>query len=240
MAYFCCFQCNDHGVRPPATPHGTTRIDFIGRARVREQPIRRDLSQFTDCIFRLWEYDHVVSRIGNPHFGHDYSHRFRQASRAAQLRLLPGRTSAGLGYAACATELLLAPFIPSNTARGGGILAPVIRGINESLSEGTGATTSSTNRYLIATAAHANLITSAMFLTAMAANPIVAQLAEEIYNIPFTWTRWFVGAVVPGLMGLLLLPPFIGLMFRDREMNVQSAHRSAKDGLRELGPHAPQ
>ena len=147
-----------------------------------------------------------------------------------------GRTSAGLGYAACATELVLAPFIPSNTARGGGILAPVIRGINESLSGGKGTATNNTNRYLITTAAHANLITSAMFLTAMAANPIVAQLSEEVYDLPFTWTRWFVGAVVPGLVGLLLLPPFIGMMFRDRESNIQNAHHRAKDSLRELGP----
>ena len=146
-----------------------------------------------------------------------------------------GRSSTGLGYAACVTELLLAPFIPSNTARGGGILAPVIRGINETLAKQTNATSSSTSRYLIATAAHANLITSAMFLTAMAANPIVAQLSEEIYNLPFTWTRWFVGGIVPGLCGLLLLPLFLGLLFPNREQDIHAAHHRAKDSLAQLG-----
>ena len=52
-----------------------------------------------------------------------------------------GRNSTGLGYAACATELMLAPFIPSNTARGGGILAPVIRSINAAMAEGETTTT---------------------------------------------------------------------------------------------------
>ena len=106
-----------------------------------------------------------------------------------------GRNPTGLGYAACATELMLAPFIPSNTARGGGILAPVIRSINASVAEGEGdsrieVNSNMTTRYLIATAAHANLVTSAMFLTAMAANPLVSQLAGEVYNVAFTWSQW--------------------------------------------------
>ena len=152
-----------------------------------------------------------------------------------------GRNSTGLGYAACATELILAPFIPSNTARGGGILAPVIRSINKSMAEGKGTSSgtlssSTTNRYLIATAAHANLITSAMFLTAMAANPLVGQLAGEIYGVAFTWSQWCLGGLVPGLFALFLLPPFIGLFFRNRECNIQNARARAREGLSQLGP----
>ncbi|MEC7500947.1 MAG: DASS family sodium-coupled anion symporter [Planctomycetota bacterium] len=152
-----------------------------------------------------------------------------------------GRNSTGLGYAACATELMLAPFIPSNTARGGGILAPVIRSINASLAEGEGdsriaANRNTTTRYLIATAAHANLVTSAMFLTAMAANPIVGQLAGEIYNVAFTWSQWCLGGLAPGLFALCLLPLFIGLFFRDRECNIQNARDRAREGLAQLGP----
>lgn len=163
--------------------------------------------------------------------------RTRLGSRLALLCFLFfGRSSTGLGYAACATELLLAPFIPSNTARGGGILAPVIRSINASMSERQSTPNSTTSRYLITTAAHANLITSAMFLTAMAANPIVGQLAGEIYGINFSWTRWCLGGLVPGLVGLIILPPFLGLFFRDRECNIQSARGLARHGLEQLGP----
>ena len=35
-----------------------------------------------------------------------------------------GKTMSGLGYALCCAELILGPVVPSNTARGGGILAP--------------------------------------------------------------------------------------------------------------------
>jgi DASS family divalent anion:Na+ symporter len=146
-----------------------------------------------------------------------------------------GKTTTGLGYAACATELLLAPLIPSNTARGGGILAPIIRSINDSLSGEPDEKTTNTSRYLITTAAHANLITSAMFLTAMAANPIVGQLAGEIYGIPFSWSQWFIGGIVPGLVSLILLPLFLRALFRGHEINVLGAHKRAKDNLKQFG-----
>ncbi|KAJ1775871.1 oxaloacetate transmembrane transporter activity protein, partial [Coemansia sp. RSA 1824] len=36
-----------------------------------------------------------------------------------------GQSALGIGYAVCLAELILAPFIPSNTARGGGIVYPI-------------------------------------------------------------------------------------------------------------------
>ena len=39
----------------------------------------------------------------------------------------------GLGYSICGAELLLGPVVPSNTARGGGILAPIVRSLAEAL-----------------------------------------------------------------------------------------------------------
>ena len=39
----------------------------------------------------------------------------------------------GLGYALCASELLLGPVVPSNTARGGGIMAPIVGSLARAL-----------------------------------------------------------------------------------------------------------
>ncbi|KAJ2654274.1 hypothetical protein IWW48_006210, partial [Coemansia sp. RSA 1200] len=44
-----------------------------------------------------------------------------------------GRSTIGIGYAICLAELTLAPFIPSNTARGGGIIYPIVESIIASL-----------------------------------------------------------------------------------------------------------
>jgi DASS family divalent anion:Na+ symporter len=48
-------------------------------------------------------------------------------------------------------------------------------------------------------------IVCTMFLTAMAGNPLVAELARS-QGIEITWTTWFVGAIVPGIASLILLP----------------------------------
>ena len=44
-----------------------------------------------------------------------------------------GKSVTGLGYAICTTELILGPLVPSNTARGGGIIAPIVDSISRSL-----------------------------------------------------------------------------------------------------------
>ncbi len=40
-----------------------------------------------------------------------------------------GKSSLGLSYGLTLTDLMLAPFIPSNTVRGGGIIFPIINSL---------------------------------------------------------------------------------------------------------------
>lgn len=61
-------------------------------------------------------------------------------------------------------ELLLAPFVPSNTARGGGIVLPVVHSIATTL----GSTPSHQPKiggFLMLVGAHANLLSASMYLT---------------------------------------------------------------------------
>ena len=44
-----------------------------------------------------------------------------------------GKSPLGLGYSICGAELLLGPVVPSNTARGGGIIAPMVQSISTAL-----------------------------------------------------------------------------------------------------------
>src|SRR5699024_6500436 len=60
--------------------------------------------------------------------------------------------------------------------------------------------------FLIFTEFQGNLITAAMFLTAMAGNPLAQNLAESTANVHITWMNWFLAALVPGLISLIIVP----------------------------------
>lgn len=61
-------------------------------------------------------------------------------------------------------ELLLAPVVPSNTARGGGIVLPVVHSIATTLGS-TPSQNSKVGGFLMLMGAHANLLSASMYLT---------------------------------------------------------------------------
>ena len=147
-----------------------------------------------------------------------------------------GRSETGLAYGIGMAELTLAPVIPSNTARGGGILAPIVDSLCRSLGEEDSREREKVSQYLVACGAHFNLITAAMFLTAMAANPLVAEAAATIAGIQFTWGLWALGASVPGLIGIALLPWLMRALVRPPALDVAAARATASDALSAMGP----
>ena len=146
-----------------------------------------------------------------------------------------GNSMLGLGYAMTAAELMLGPIVPSNTARGGGILAPITRSLSEALGSFPDDKPERAGAYLTTLGAHANLITAAMFLTGMAANPVLAESAKIVFDVEFTWGMWALGAVVPGLVGLVLLPPFIKYLTKPELDDTKAAQKSALLNLEKLG-----
>ena len=120
-----------------------------------------------------------------------------------------GSSTLGLGYSLCASELLLGPVVPSNTARGGGILAPIMDSLSRALESTPYEQPERAGKFLALVGSHANLIAASMFLTGMAANPLVSKAAKDVFNIDFDWSTWALGAIVPGLIDLLLLPLLI-------------------------------
>src|SRR5215831_10807418 len=83
-----------------------------------------------------------------------------------------GRSPLTLGYSIAASDFVLAPFIPSDTARGGGIICPLVQSIARALgSEPNG--NAEFGGFLTLVAFHTTYTASAMFLTGMAANPLM-------------------------------------------------------------------
>ena len=147
-----------------------------------------------------------------------------------------GRSAHGLAWGLGGAELILAPFVPSNTARGGGILAPIVDALCRTL--GSSSVDGHRNRvseYLILCGAHANLVTSAMFLTGMAGNVVMYGVAKEA-GVEFGWGTWALGSIVPGVVSLLLLPILIGKFTRPDEIDVAAVRGEINHELKALGP----
>ena len=147
-----------------------------------------------------------------------------------------GKSVTGLGYAICTTELILGPLVPSNTARGGGIIAPIVDSISRSLGSEPKKNPRVSGEYLHLVGAHANLITAAMFLTGMAANPIISRAALDVYGIEFDWSTWALGSIIPGLIGLIGLPIFLKYFSKPTIGSIENVREDIKLRIKELGP----
>ena len=149
---------------------------------------------------------------------------------------LLGKTVTGLGYAICASELILGPLVPSNTARGGGIIAPIVDSISRSLGSEPKKDPGIAGEYLHLVGAHANLITAAMFLTGMAANPIISRVAMEVYGIEFDWSTWALGSIIPGFISLACLPIFLKYFSKPTIESTENIREDIKLRIKDLGP----
>ena len=147
-----------------------------------------------------------------------------------------GRSTLGLGYTICVSELVLGPVVPSNTARGGGILAPIMDSLARALDSTPEDQPQRAGSFLALVGAHANLITASMFLTGMAANPLVAEAAMDVFSIELDWGTWALGSIVPGLLGLLLLPPLLYRLCPPTLKDARPAQEKAREDLKEMGP----
>lgn len=117
-----------------------------------------------------------------------------------------GKKTLGLSYAFAATDLIMAPATPSNTARAGGIIYPVVLSLAKSFgSDPEEGTQRKIGSFLIINVYYVNLITSAMFITAIASNPLIQEIAAQLgYKI--TWGQWTLAALVPGILSLIIVP----------------------------------
>ena len=147
-----------------------------------------------------------------------------------------GKSMLGLGYALCTAELILGPLVPSNTARGGGILAPIVDSMSRTLGSTPTQSPEKAGQYLHLVGAHANLITAAMFLTGMAANPLVSKAALDVFQIEFDWLNWALGSIVPGLVGLIGLPILINYLSPPTIESIQPIRDKIKKDIKLLGP----
>lgn len=147
-----------------------------------------------------------------------------------------GKSTLGVSYALIVTELFFSPATPSNTARGAGIILPIVKGL--SLEYGSTPeinTQKKIGSYLIKLLYQVNVITSAMFVTATAGNPLIVSIVAG-HGIDLSWGTWAVACVVPGFINLLFLPFFLYLVYPPQLKVTPEAPIFARKKLGELGP----
>lgn len=157
------------------------------------------------------------------------------AQRVAYLLVsLFGKSTLGLAGAIIGCELLLAPFVPSLVARSGGIIFPIVTALNQGILKREDGDTS-TQRFLTLTIFHSSLICSNLFLTSMAANPLVAGMAADV-GISITWNSWAAATLVPGLLSLFTCPFLIYKLAPPKTTQTPQAPLMAQQELKRMGP----
>lgn len=150
-----------------------------------------------------------------------------------------GKRTLGIGYGLALSELILAPVTPSNTARGGGIIHPIMLSIAASFnSTPEGNSTGKIGKYLALVNYQSNPITSAMFITATAPNPLTVKLIAEATGaaINLSWTTWALAMLLPGLVALALMPLVLYMLYPPEIKRTPDATTFAKERLAALGP----
>ena len=146
-----------------------------------------------------------------------------------------GRSTLGLSYSIFLLDGVIAPAFPSNTARSG-VLYP----LTLSLAHAAGAHADRPERrrlgaFLMYSGIVSLSVSSALWLTAMAANPLGTEIARGV-GVEIGFGRWLLAASVPTICAMALLPIFLYRVIRPEVRDTPDAPAAARAALAALGP----
>jgi L-tartrate/succinate antiporter len=146
-----------------------------------------------------------------------------------------GKRTLGLGYAIALADLALAPFMPSNTARSGGTIYPVVKNIPPLYGSTPDKNPRKIGSYLMWTGFATTNVTSSMFLTALAPNLLAIELARKIAHVDITWTAWFLGFLPVGILLFAATPLLTYILYppevkRGAEVVIWAGHELQMSG----------
>lgn len=151
-----------------------------------------------------------------------------------------GKSTLGLAYAMTFSEMFIGSAMPSITARSGGIMFPIANGLCEVYGSKPGESAKLIGSFLMQLGNQIACIVSAMFLTGMASNLIVVELAYTTTGNRVFWMDWFLAAIVPGLLSLLLIPILLIYLDKPTIRKTPEAKAMVTDQLRAMGRMTPQ
>jgi len=150
-----------------------------------------------------------------------------------------GRKTLTLGYAVAVADALLAPFTPSNTARSGGTIYPVIRNLPALYeSKPNDPSARRIGSYLMWVAVATTCVTSSMFLTALAPNLLALELIKKTVGIELGWMQWFLAFAPTGVLLLLAVPLLTYVLYPPEVKQGNEVPAWAAAELGKMGPLA--
>lgn len=148
-----------------------------------------------------------------------------------------GKSSLGLGYSLVITDMLIAPAFPSNTARSG-VLYPITLALSsDSGSKVEDGTRKKLGNFLMMCSMAGLTISSALWLTAMAANPMGVGMANEILGAgnEVNFSGWFIAASVPCITAAIVVPFVLYKIVNPEIKNTPEAPKTAAMELEKMG-----
>jgi divalent anion:Na+ symporter, DASS family len=152
-----------------------------------------------------------------------------------------GRNTLLVSYGLLMTDVILSTVMPSGNARGGGVIFPIVKSLSISCgSDPRDGTERKIGAFLMTTAYQGTQITTTLFLTAMVANPLMAELAQTIAGVKIDWLTWALAASVPGFLSLLIMPLMVYWFYPPQLTSTPEAPRLAQEKLQVMGKLSQQ
>lgn len=157
---------------------------------------------------------------------------------ALQMIRLLGKRTLGLAYGLALADLILSPAMPSNTARCGGVIYPIADSLARSFdSRPEDESRAKIGTFLIMSIGNVNDITAALFMTGYTGNLLAVKLAANA-GVTLTWSGWFMAALAPCLVSLLLVPLLVYWLTRPQIKQTPDAPAMAQRELALMGKMA--
>jgi divalent anion:Na+ symporter, DASS family len=146
-----------------------------------------------------------------------------------------GKSTLGLSYTIFGVDALISPAFPSNTARSG-VLYPLVF----SMAEAAGANPHRADRqrlgrFLMFSGMASLTLSSALWLTAMAGNPLGAEIARKS-GVEISFVSWLMAACVPTLLAMVIVPFVLYKIIKPEVTAMPNAPADARKALAKLGP----
>ncbi len=146
-----------------------------------------------------------------------------------------GQSSLGVSYSLAMSDIVLAGMIPSNGARVGGVILPIARSLSEIYGSSPGTSASVLGTFLMTGVYQSACLSSAMFYTGQASNPLAARMAAG-FGYQITWLSWLKATIVPGAISLLVMPWLVMKLNRPLVTRTPEASAFARRELQSMGP----
>ncbi|MDR2341642.1 MAG: DASS family sodium-coupled anion symporter [Campylobacteraceae bacterium] len=146
-----------------------------------------------------------------------------------------GKSTLGLGYAIALTDGILAPFIPSNTARSGGVIYPIVSSIPPMFDSYPDKNPRKIGGYIMWVSLTITCVTSSMFLTGLAPNLLAVSTAHEAGITQISWLSWFIAFLPAGILLFALTPLLCYIIYPPEAKGSPKVVTWAKEEYTKLG-----